>query len=141
MSFGQAAKRRGIRPPADAACPCGGRSFGTCCGPILAGAPAATAEQLMRSRYTAFSLGDAVHVDATWHPSTRPADVDLDDGVRWQRLEIVGTSAGAERAGEGVVEFRAHFRDAAGATGVLHERSRFVHQRDRWWYLAGDVTE
>ncbi len=93
----------------------------------------------MRSRYTAFAIGDAVHLEATWHPSTRPSDIDLDDGVRWQHLEILATDAGAEGDRRGTVEFRAHFRDADGAAGSLHERSRFIHRRDRWWYLDGDV--
>lgn len=95
----------------------------------------------MRSRYTAFAVGDAVHVAATWHPSTRPADLDLDDDISWQRLEIVDTEAGAEGDRRGIVEFRAHHRDSGGSVAVLHERSRFVHQRDRWWYVSGEVAE
>jgi len=139
MSFGQAAARRGTRPPVDAPCPCGRASFGQCCGPILDGAPAATAEELMRSRYTAFALGDAAHVAATWHPSTRPERVELDDGTRWRGLEIVATDAGTADDRRGEVEFRAHFIDPDRTRGVLHERSRFIRQRERWWYLDGDV--
>lgn len=93
----------------------------------------------MRSRYTAFALGDAGHVVATWHPSTRPETLDLDDGIRWLRLEIIATEAGGDGDRRGEVEFRAHHADAVGRRGALHERSRFVHQRERWWYLDGAV--
>ena len=56
-------------------CPCGtGLPYDDCCGPLHAGSTAAaTAEQLMRSRYSAFAVGDAAYLLATWHPSTRPA--------------------------------------------------------------------
>jgi SEC-C motif domain protein len=122
-----------------ALCPCGGgRAFDGCCGPVLAGEPAPTAEALMRSRYTAFARGDAAHVRDTWHPGTRPDDVDLDDGTRWMRLEVLGTDRGGEGDTRGWVEFRAHWR-AGGRAGVLHERSRFVRQSGRWWYLDGVV--
>ena len=50
-------------------CPCGsGRAFGACCGPALSGErPAPTAEALMRSRYTAFTLRDTAYLLASWH--------------------------------------------------------------------------
>jgi len=92
----------------------------------------------MRSRYSAFALGLAPYLLASWHPSTRPAELDLDDGVTWRRLQIVDTVAGAGAATDGVVEFRAAYRTADGA-GLLHERSRFVREGGRWFYLAGDV--
>src|SRR6188474_3543469 len=57
-------------------CPCGsGAAYRACCGPVHDGSPAATAEQLMRSRYTAFALGIEDHVFRTWHPRTRPDDL------------------------------------------------------------------
>ena len=61
--------------------------FGECCGPLLDGAPAPSAERLMRSRYTAFAVGDAGYLVRTWHPRTRPSDVDL-DGTVWEGLVI-----------------------------------------------------
>jgi SEC-C motif-containing protein len=76
MSFGSAA-------PAPAVCPCGsGDAFARCCGPLLAGEPAPSAERLMRSRYTAFARGDAAHLARTWHPRTRPERVDVDPRTR-----------------------------------------------------------
>ncbi|SFI35775.1 SEC-C motif-containing protein [Microbacterium saccharophilum] len=122
------------------ACPCGaGGTFGECCGPLLDGAPAPTAEALMRSRYTAFALRDAGHLAATWHLSTRPADLTLEDAPRWERLEILGTEAGRPTDTRGTVEFRAHWVHDRGGRGILHEVSRFVFQRERWWYLDGEV--
>lgn len=56
-------------------CPCGGPSLDTCCGPYLAGrAVPQTAEQLMRSRYTAYTQGNEAYLRATWEPRTLPAE-------------------------------------------------------------------
>lgn len=120
-------------------CPCeSGRSFGECCAPALAGTPAPTAEQLMRSRYTAFVLEDAGYLIDTWHPGTRPPELALDRGVRWLGLVILETSGGAQDDRKGMVEFRAAWREGS-ASGALHERSRFVKQSGRWWYLDGVI--
>lgn len=127
--------------PADTErCPClSGLPFGECCGPVLAGArPAPTAVQLMRSRFTAFAAGDADHLLASWHPSTRPSELELDPGQRWLRLDIDDRVAGGPLDAEGVVEFTAHYR-AGGERGALHERSRFVREHGRWLYLDGVV--
>jgi SEC-C motif-containing protein len=120
-------------------CPCGsGDRFDGCCAPALRGTPVPTAERLMRSRYTAFVVGDERYVGATWHPGTRPDELTLDPAQRWTGLEIVGTEAGAEADRRGVVEFRASWRHGRDR-GVLHERSRFVRQSGRWWYLDGEI--
>ena len=119
-------------------CPCGAGRFGACCGPILAGAAAPSALALMRSRYSAFALGHRRHLEATWHPSTRPPRLELDDDVAWSSLtidEVIGGEPGDRR---GVVAFRARWR-AGDSSGELVERSRFVFQRARWWYVDGDV--
>ena len=61
------------------ACPCGlADDYDACCGRFHAGTPAPTAEALMRSRYSAFAVGDAGYLLRTWHPSRRPADLALD---------------------------------------------------------------
>ncbi len=96
-----------------------------------------TAEELMRSRFAAFRDGDAAWLLATWHPSTRPANLELDEDVRWRGLQIVDTVAGTDEDETGVVEFRATYV-ADGAHGVLHERSRFVREDGRWFYVDGD---
>jgi SEC-C motif domain protein len=93
----------------------------------------------MRSRYSAFARGLAPYLLDSWHPSTRPAGLDLDAGLRWRRLQIVDTVAGGPDDAEGVVDFRAAHRGPDGA-GVLHERSRFVREGGRWFYLDGEVA-
>lgn len=112
-------------------CPCGsGLAYDACCGRFHAGTPAPTAEALMRSRYSAYALGLDAYVLATWHPSTRPASLDQDDDVEWKKLQIVDVL-------ETVVEFRAAFRSPRGG-GLVHERSRFVHEGGHWLYVDGD---
>lgn len=127
-------------PADDARCPCGsGDTYGSCCGPLHAGRRAApTAPQLMRSRYSAFVVGDGAYLARTWHPSTRPGELVLDDGTGWLRLDIVDVVAGGPFDDRGEVEFRAISRDANGRH-VLHERSRFVREHGRWSYVDGDV--
>lgn len=120
-------------------CPCGsGDSFGTCCGPLLAGAPAPSAERLMRSRYTAFALLDAAYLLASWHPSTRPAELDLDRDLEWRRLVIADRAAGGPFDRDGIVEFEAFWRQGS-ERGSLRERSRFVRDDRHWQYVDGDV--
>jgi SEC-C motif-containing protein len=94
----------------------------------------ATPEQLMRSRFSAFAVGDAAYLMRTWHPNTRPARLDLDPRVRWVRLDVV-RSTGSLLASEGTVEFRAHYVDR-GRAASLHENSRFVRQGSRWLYVG-----
>jgi SEC-C motif domain protein len=91
----------------------------------------------MRSRYTAFVVGDRAHLERTWHPRTRPDAIRLDPGVEWTGLEIVTAREGAAEA---IVEFRARWRDASGP-GVLAERSAFVRRGGRWVYLDGEVGD
>lgn len=99
----------------------------------------ATAVELMRSRFEAFRRADTQWLLATWHPSTRPTELDLTDNPRWRGLQIVQTLAGEADDHQGVVEFRAtYLRDDKGVE-VLHERSRFVREQGQWFYVDGDV--
>ncbi|MCB5274158.1 hypothetical protein BJG92_01685 [Arthrobacter sp. SO5] len=117
-------------------CPClSGEQYGDCCGRFHHGdAEASTAEQLMRARYSAFVLLDAGYLLRTWHPDTRPAELELDPAMQWRRLDIVSTSRGGPLDSEGTVEFKAHFRHAGGS-GVHQETSRFLRVDRRWYYL------
>lgn len=126
---------------ASARCPCGsGDTYGACCRPFHCGdAVAPTAQALMRSRFSAFAVGNAAYLRATWHESTRPAVLDLAGGPAWTRLDIVEVHDGGPFDTTGVVEFRAHHRTGRAARGVLHERSRFVREDGRWFYLDGDL--
>lgn len=91
----------------------------------------------MRSRFSAFATGLHAYLLASWHPSTRPRELELDPRTEWRRLQIVDTVAGGADDAEGVVEFRASYREPDGV-GVLHERSRFVRVDGRWVYLDGE---
>jgi SEC-C motif-containing protein len=93
----------------------------------------------MRSRFEAFRAGDANWLLASWHPSTRPAIVDLADNPRWRGLRIIETVAGALGDEAGIVEFKATYL-RAGELEVLHERSRFVREDGRWYYLDAVET-
>ena len=118
-------------------CPCGsGESYEDCCGPIVRNErPADTAEELMRSRYTAYVLGDVDHLFRSWHPSTRPDDLLQLPHVDWLGLEILETVDGGPGDDHGIVEFR-----ASHGGGGLHERSRFLRRAGRWVYLDGAVS-
>ncbi|GAA5159276.1 YchJ family protein [Ornithinimicrobium tianjinense] len=122
----------------DAPCPCGsGHGYAVCCGPLLRQERAAeTAEELMRSRYTAYVLRDDDHLVRTWHPRTRPADVSTDEGLAWDGLEVLDRRAGGPGDQEGEVVFRARYH-VGRRHGVLHERSRFARRAGRWVYVDG----
>lgn len=120
-------------------CPCGsGKPFGACCGPCLAGNLPPTPEALMRSRYTAYALGDRDYLERTWHSSTRPADLELEKGVKWLGLKVVNAQGG-EQDEAGTVRFVARFK-IGGRGHRLEETSRFVREDGRWVYLDGDVS-
>lgn len=134
--------------PTTGPCPCGRTdrrdkpiAYAMCCGRYLDdfdNTPAPDAESLMRSRYTAFVLERAAYLLATWDPARRPATLEFEPGVKWLGLDIRSRSVlDAEHA---EVEFVARQRSAAtGAATRLHERSRFVREGERWYYLDGDL--
>lgn len=93
----------------------------------------------MRSRYAAFALDDAAYVLSSWHPVTRPADVEADPGLRWTGLDVLESTGGGLFDAEGVVEFRAHYRDG-GRPGDMRERSRFVRHDGQWVYWGPVLT-
>lgn len=93
----------------------------------------------MRSRFTAFRGGDAGWLLASWHPSTRPATLDLSDNPAWRGLQIIETLDGGPEDDTGVVEFRATYVLPAGGAEVMHERSRFVRENGRWSYLGAEA--
>jgi SEC-C motif-containing protein len=88
----------------------------------------------MRSRYSAFVVGDERYLLSSWHPRTRPASLDLDPELRWYRLDILSTRNGGLLDDEGLVEFRAFYR-SADARGDQHEVSRFARDGRAWKYL------
>ncbi len=114
-------------------CPCGlPAPYADCCGRYHRGeASAPTAEALMRSRYSAFVVGDAGYLRATWDPVTRPRRITADHGTTWTGLEVLGRTGGGLLAAEGTVEFRAHH-----TAGVVAEHSRFRRDGGRWLYVG-----
>lgn len=124
-----------------ARCPClSGLTYGECCGRAHAGEPAATAEALMRSRFSAFALGDVDYLLHTWHPHTRPGTLELDADLRWYRLDIGAVSAGGPLDHAGEVEFTAYYRSPEGA-GSQHEHSHFTREGGRWLYRDGRALD
>ncbi|MBC7513942.1 MAG: SEC-C domain-containing protein [Herminiimonas sp.] len=122
------------------ACPCGsGAAYGECCGPLHAGAPAATAEALMRARYCAYVMGDDAFIASSWHATTRPPlaepgrDASPQAHIRWLGLDIRRHEAAGDTA---TVEFIARFK-SGGRAERLHEISRFVRDDGVWRYVDG----
>ncbi|MCC5856382.1 MAG: Zn-binding protein [Idiomarina sp.] len=125
-------------------CPCGlDATFSECCGRFHAGARsgdavAETPEQLMRSRYSAFVMGDEAYLRFTWHPDTCP-DVDLSEGPDWERLEVLASDMQGDA---GFVHFRAYYwmtHEGQRQLGVLEERSVFTRIEGHWLYVTGDI--
>lgn len=111
-------------------CPCGEASYAACCEPLHNGTrAAATALELMRSRYSAFAVGNANYLFRSWDPATRPDTIDL-SSTQWTGLEIIEVVAGEPGDDTGIVEFVASYRG-----GRLHERSLFRWRRTRWVYV------
>jgi SEC-C motif domain protein len=127
------------RPPvtSPAMCPCGlPASYLDCCARLHRGNGAApTAELLMRSRFSAFSVGDEDYLLRTWHPATRPPQVVFDKALRWVRLEILETSGGSPLHTTGTVRFRAHYLEHGNARH-MDEHSRFVRHEGHWAYVG-----
>ncbi|KND59820.1 UPF0225 protein YchJ [Candidatus Burkholderia verschuerenii] len=131
-------------------CPCGGASpvkranakpprYDACCGRFIEGSAfASNAMELMRSRYTAYVLGDIAYLRATWDAATCPPDLDVSDpGTRWLGLEIKRhTVVDADRE---EVEFVARYK-VDGRAHRLHEASRFKRDSTAHWiYIDGDI--
>ena len=93
----------------------------------------------MRSRYSAFVFRNEAYLLATWHSSTRPASVEFDPHMKWLRLDVIEAVEADPAHVE--VEFVARFRIGGGSAARLHERSRFIREEDRWFYLAGELRE
>lgn len=124
-----------------ASCPCGsGRPYDECCGTLHRGERvAATAEELMRSRYSAFARGDEGYLIRTWHPSTRPESLSLDPGHRWTGLTLTATTGGGPGEDTGTVTYGASSIGVDGAAHEMREHARFERRGGRWTYVDGDI--
>ncbi|QLI82758.1 hypothetical protein HZU75_15200 [Chitinibacter fontanus] len=121
------------------ACPCGGANYQNCCQPFHAGQAAPTPELLMRSRYSAYVLGLEPYLLASWHPSTRPEQLNLNEEPKpkWLGLTVNHAESDGDR---GVVSFVARYK-VGGRAYRLSEHSRFVLEHGRWFYVDGDVAD
>jgi SEC-C motif-containing protein len=127
-------------------CPCkSGKTFGECCAPVVAGEKkAATAEELMRARYTSYVTGD---VDFLRTSAVKEVQDEFDENAskawsaqaQWHGLEIVGTQAGGEGDDEGIVEFRALYT-ANGEFCYHHDVAKFVREKDGWKFVDGEFV-
>lgn len=134
-------------------CPChSGKSYEQCCRLFhLDFYQAQTAEDLMRSRFTAFAIGSMnsenqkffeQYLLQTWHPKTRPAEMQLDTSIEWINLKIKGRKDGKKRHHKGMVHFSAEFQDKLNPknTGTLEEMSQFEKDsKGGWLYVEGEV--
>ncbi|MFD2916946.1 YchJ family protein [Psychroserpens luteus] len=123
-------------------CYCGNdKAYKSCCEiSHLNEGKTETAEQLMRSRYSAFVLANGDYLMATHHSSTRPikekkAIVKWAKSVQWIKLEVTETSKGTENDIEGTVTFNAYFFDNE-KVDIIHEKSAFVKENNQWFYLG-----
>ncbi|KQQ30985.1 hypothetical protein ASF61_17285 [Duganella sp. Leaf126] len=143
------------KSPAPAGCPCGGPALASCCGPYIDGsAIAPTAEALMRSRYTAYSLCNEPYLLATWHVSTRPTAplFSAEEKLQWLGLEVKSALRLRQRKAadtdqdRDTVEFVARCK-INGRAQRLHEVSNFVREADpadgvpRWFYVDGHFPQ
>ncbi len=126
-------------------CPCcSNKIYKQCCGRFLLGLNTPrTVQQLMRSRFTAYSLGGhGEYLLATWHPDTRPPLTATElsaqewsaQEVQWQRLQILTSE---QHGDEGTVELKATFVDSNGNAATHHELSRVVRLAGKWLYVDG----
>ena len=123
-------------------CPCGSNnSYADCCERAHKNlSQVATAEQLMRSRYSAFVLGNGKYLMDSHHSSTRPIKERKSieawaKSVCWIRLEILDKEKGGINDQQGTVTFNAYFLEN-GQVEVIHEKSDFVKENGLWMYMG-----
>lgn len=128
-------------------CPCcSDRPFAQCCEPFICGAVAATtAEQVMRSRYTAYAEGDIAYLKKTTHPDgladfDEEATLSWSENSLWKGLEILATEGGGPEDDQGIVEFAAHFSQK-DVEHKHHERAIFKRENQEWLFLDGNPVK
>lgn len=128
-------------------CPCGSDTpYPSCCEPIISGTRlAATAEELMRARYTAHEKVAIDFLYASTHPDYRKnydhkGTKNWAEKSRWLGLDILSTEAGGEDDVTGEVEFIARFRDK-GVIRSHHERGHFIKTDGQWLFAEGQMVK
>ncbi len=129
------------KPSPNTPCPCGsGNKYKKCCQPYHRGAWPDSALLLMKSRYSAYALGQSRYIIDTTHPDNPDHTEDtaawlaeieaFSEQTEFRRLEILEFEGGDEEA---FVTFHATFGD-----GEMVERSRFVCEEGKWLYHSGE---
>jgi SEC-C motif domain protein len=123
-------------------CPCGsGKIINSCCGQFISEKnKPETAEQLMRSRYTAYVMKEKDYILKTWHSSSRPKKFKLDINIEWIGLQIIDVTEGALENSKGSVFFEASYR-FQNSLYTIRENSRFVKEDNSWLYLHGEQSK
>lgn len=123
-------------------CPCcSGKQYHCCCQPLLSGkAIAATPEQLMRSRYSAYTQANIPYLFKTMSAdlrkgASRQKKQQWAKQVEWLKLEALDAPPVDSHTIEGEVEFKAYFKEQ-GQVHVMHERSKFLKEKGRWLYVG-----
>lgn len=119
-------------------CPCkSGKRYELCCERFITQQQRPeNAEQLMRSRYSAYALKEAAYLKLTWHQQYRPGDLSLDN-IQWLKLDVLETTSSGSEAS---VEFEARFL-TDGLVNAIHEKSHFICINGQWLYTTGDIKE
>jgi SEC-C motif-containing protein len=126
-------------------CPCcSDKYFSDCCGPVIQSESANTALALMRSRFTAYVLQKVEYIYNTTHLKTRRKSSLNDIKIwanenKWTKLEIIDSKNGNRNDQNGTVEFKAHFIDGLGGLQIHHEKSNFVKENGKWFYVDGVI--
>ena len=116
-------------------CPCGSKkTYHDCCEPLHKGQAASSAEALMRSRFSAFALQQEAYLLSSWHPTTRPTDIQLDSETQWQRLELISADNDQQ---QGQVHFKAYYQEQ-DQWHLLEETSKFLFEKGHWFYHSGN---
>lgn len=127
-----------VSQPAAGKCSCGsGEPYELCCRDLHEGLAAETPEALMRSRYAAFVKKLPDYLLQTWHPSTRPDQIDLTGSPDWVSLEVLASD---QQDDNGQVHFQAIYK-AGNGWGYLEEHSDFIREAGRWYYLKGKTSD
>ena len=122
------------------------KEFVQCCKPIIQGnKKALTAEQLMRSRYSAYATSESQYLLNTTHPSQQKNHKETDIKAwaianKWQKLEIISKVQGQQEDNRGKVEFKAYYLDSNGIVQVHHEKSLFIKELQQWYYFSGVIN-
>ena len=118
-------------------CPCqSGKNYDLCCGRFISHQTVAeNAQQLMRSRFSAYALNKLDYLVESWHQDYRPEYLQIDPGIKWLGLDIINY---ATQGDDATVEFEALLL-VDQKVDAMHEKSQFVREQGRWLYATGEM--